>query len=140
VPTAAEGSVAALVETARRYRAATGRRVTFEYALIEGVNDDEGTAAALAALLQGTGTHVNLIPVNPTAGGFRRPGRGRVLAFERVLLEAGIQATVRVEKGKEIAAACGQLRTDTAPVRPAGAPPVRGRRQAALGPGPSPAR
>jgi len=53
-----------------------------------------------------------LIPVNPTAGNFKRPKRGRVLEFEKILLDSGVNCTVRVEKGVEIAAACGQLRTD----------------------------
>jgi 23S rRNA (adenine2503-C2)-methyltransferase len=114
VPTAGPTSVRDLVLAAQRFFHATGRRVTFEYALIDGVNDSPETAAELAALLKGTGCHVNLIPVNPTAGGFGRPTRLRVLEFERVLQERGINATVRVEKGTEISAACGQLRTDEA--------------------------
>ncbi|MCC6381487.1 MAG: 23S rRNA (adenine(2503)-C(2))-methyltransferase RlmN [Dehalococcoidia bacterium] len=112
VPTAGPHSVAELIAAAKRYGATTGRRVTFEYALIAGVNDGENQARALAALLRGQGAHVNLIPVNPTAGGYRRPPRARVLAFERVLRQGGVNVTVRVEKGTEIAAACGQLRTD----------------------------
>ena len=139
VPTASEGSAGALVAAARRYRAATGRRVSFEYALMAGVNDSDAAAADLAALLSGTDAHVNLIPVNPTAGGFERPARSRVVAFQRVLLEAGVAATVRVEKGTEISAACGQLRTDTAPLRTGGEPPVHGHRQAELARGQSPA-
>jgi 23S rRNA (adenine2503-C2)-methyltransferase len=114
VPTAGPNSVSEIVAAAKRYFAATGRRVTFEYALIAGENDSEATAAELARLVRGTGAHVNLIPVNPTAGGFRRPSRQRVLAFERILREAGVNCTVRVEKGTEISAACGQLRTDAA--------------------------
>lgn len=114
VPTAGPNSVSEIVAAAKRYFAATGRRVTFEYALIAGENDSDATAAELARLVRGTGAHVNLIPVNPTAGGFRRPSRQRVLAFERILREAGVNCTVRVEKGTEISAACGQLRTDAA--------------------------
>ncbi len=112
VPTATPHSVQELVSAARRYFARTGRRVTFEYALIDEQNDSPELAAELARLLRHTGLHVNLIPVNPTAGGFRRPPRARVLAFEGVLREAGVNCTVRVEKGSEISAACGQLRTD----------------------------
>jgi len=117
VPTAGPQSVGDIMAAARRYFTATGRRVTFEYALIDGVNDTPPLAAELARLLRGSGIHVNLIPVNPTAGGFRRPARPRVLAFERTLREAGVNVTVRVEKGSEIAAACGQLRTDESPAR-----------------------
>ena len=64
--------------------------MTFEYALIDGVNDSRETAEELARLLRRRRAHVNLIPVNPTAGGFRRPPRTRVLEFERVLREAGL--------------------------------------------------
>ncbi len=112
VPTAGPTSVGNIMAAAAAYFRKTGRRVTFEYALLEGVNDSLETARALGALVAKTGAHVNLIPVNPTAGGFRRPARARTLAFERVLREAGVTCTVRVEKGSEIAAACGQLRTD----------------------------
>ncbi|MBI5946785.1 MAG: 23S rRNA (adenine(2503)-C(2))-methyltransferase RlmN [Chloroflexi bacterium] len=114
VPTAGPGSVGRIMEAAADYFHRTGRRVTFEYALLEGVNDSVETARELAALVAKTGAHVNLIPVNPTAGGFRRPARARTLAFERVLRENGVNCTVRVEKGSEIAAACGQLRTEAA--------------------------
>lgn len=118
VPTAGPTSVRDLLAAASRYFKTTGRRVTFEYALIAGVNDSVEIAEELAGLLKGNGAHVNLIPVNPTAGGFDRPARRRVLEFEQVLLDAGINCTVRVEKGSEIAAACGQLRTDEAAERP----------------------
>ncbi len=112
VPTAGPQSVANLIAAARRYQRKTGRRVTFEYALIDGANDSPVLAAELGRRLQGMGAHVNLIPVNPTAGGFGKPPRNRVLEFEQVLRDAGITTTVRVEKGSEISAACGQLRTD----------------------------
>ncbi|MBA4179272.1 MAG: 23S rRNA (adenine(2503)-C(2))-methyltransferase RlmN [Anaerolinea sp.] len=147
VPTAGPTSVGDLVSAARRYFLATRRRVTFEYALIDGVSDSVETARRLAGLLRGSGTHVNLIPVNPTAGGFGRPSRHRVLEFERVLREGGVNCTVRVEKGSEISAACGQLRTDEAndaitemelmrvPVAP-----MRGRRQSLPSPIPSQTR
>ena len=112
VPTAGPHSATELVAAGRRYFEATGRRVTYEYALIDGVNDSPEQAEALARLLAGSAAHVNLIPVNPTAGGFKRPSRSCTLAFERVLRAHGVNSTVRVEKGVEIAAACGQLRTD----------------------------
>jgi len=147
VPTAGPHSVAGIMAAARRYFTATGRRVTFEYALIDGVNDTPGLAAELARLLRGTGIHVNLIPVNPTAGGFRRPARQRVIAFERTLREAGVNVTVRIEKGSEIAAACGQLRTGEAPARvdfeplsPPGAAAPHVPRPAAPAPSQSPRR
>jgi 23S rRNA (adenine2503-C2)-methyltransferase len=112
VPTASPTSVGDLISAARRYFKKTGRRITFEYALIAGENDSTETAVELGRLLKGSGVHVNLIPVNPTAGGYGRPNRAAVLAFERTLREAGVNCTVRVEKGTEISAACGQLRTD----------------------------
>jgi len=147
VPTAGPHSVADIMAAARRYFTATGRRVTFEYALIDGVNDTPGLAAELARLLRGSGIHVNLIPVNPTAGGFRRPARQRVIAFERTLREAGVNVTVRIEKGSEIAAACGQLRTGEAPARvdfeplsPPGAAAPHVPRPAAPAPSQSPRR
>jgi 23S rRNA (adenine2503-C2)-methyltransferase len=141
VPTAGPHSVRDIVAAAKRYFRATGRRVTFEYALIAGENDSAEVARELAGLLRGTPTHVNLIPVNPTAGGFGRPARGVVLEFERILREAGVNCTVRVEKGSEISAACGQLRTDAADgfvsldeLSHAPVAPARGRRQAATAP------
>ena len=138
VPTAGPTSVEDLVSAAQRFFRRTGRRVTFEYALIDGVNDSDALAEELAVLLRGMGVHVNLIPVNPTAGGYGRPPRGRVLAFERILVEGGVNCTVRVEKGAEISAACGQLRTDEAgDASPARGAPVHGRRQSRLFPEPS---
>ncbi|MDE1769307.1 MAG: 23S rRNA (adenine(2503)-C(2))-methyltransferase RlmN [Thaumarchaeota archaeon] len=112
VPTAGPNSVEDLVMAAKRYFKKTGRRVTFEYALIDGINDSNKVALELAHLLKGNGAHVNLIPMNPTAGGFSRPARKRVLAFQQILRDGGVNCTVRVEKGSEISAACGQLRTD----------------------------
>ena len=111
-----------IVAAARAHVQATGRRVSFEYVLVAGVNDSVAQARSLAALLRGLNCHVNLIPLNPSAGVFgRRPSRAAVLAFQRALDAAGAPATVRVEKGRDIAAACGQLRGD----RVAGAPGAR---------------
>lgn len=112
VPTARPNSVRELLDAGKRYFRATGRRVSLEYALIDGVNDAPEQAHALARLLRGAGMHVNLIPLNPTAGPFAAPSRRGVREFRRILTEAGVNATVRIEKGSEIAAACGQLRTD----------------------------
>ena len=112
VPTAGPHSVEEIIDAGRRYYKKTGRRVTFEYALMAGINDSPEIATQLANLLDGNGSHVNLIPINPTAGDFKRPSQERVLEFERILSDAGVNCTVRVEKGTEISAACGQLRTD----------------------------
>jgi 23S rRNA (adenine2503-C2)-methyltransferase len=117
ISTAHRYPLADIVGACREYIERTGRRVTFEYCLIEGVNDAPEQARALGALLKGLLCHVNLIPVNPTAdSGIRRPARARTLAFQRELAAAGIACTVRVEKGVEISAACGQLRGDAVSV------------------------
>jgi 23S rRNA (adenine2503-C2)-methyltransferase len=77
------------------------------------VNDEPEQARRLAQRIRGIQAHVNLIPYNPTAGAdLRRPSLERVRSFQRELQAAGINATVRIERGVEIAAACGQLRTD----------------------------
>ncbi len=113
VPTSRGTSLDELIDCGREYFAATGRRVTFAYALLEGVNDEPDQARALAERLRGVSAHVNLIPYNPTAGpGLRRPSIARVRAFQRALIEEGVNATIRMERGVEIAAACGQLRID----------------------------
>ena len=112
VPTAGSHSVEDIIKSGRNYFKKTGRRVTFEYALMEGINDSPETAHELAMLLKGNGSHVNIIPINPTAGDFKRPSEKNVLEFEQILRKSGVNCTVRVEKGTEISAACGQLRTD----------------------------
>jgi len=112
VPTATPNSVEEIIEAGRRYYKKTGRRVTFEYALMAGINDSSEIAEELARLLKDNGSHVNLIPINPTAGNFKRPTQNNILEFERILSDAGVNCTVRMEKGTEISAACGQLRTD----------------------------
>ncbi|MDC0154395.1 23S rRNA (adenine(2503)-C(2))-methyltransferase RlmN [Nitrosopumilus sp.] len=112
VPTATLNSVEEIIESGYNYFKKTGRRVTFEYALMDGVNDSPEIAHNLAKLLEGNGSHVNLIPINPTAGDFKRPSNNRVYEFERILSSSGVNCTIRIEKGTEISAACGQLRTD----------------------------
>jgi 23S rRNA (adenine2503-C2)-methyltransferase len=111
IPTAHRYPLPDILQACRAYSAKTGRRVTFEYCLMAGTNDAPEQARALAAALQGMLCHVNLIPVNPTSDdGIRRPARTRTLAFQRELAAHGVACTVRVEKGVEISAACGQLR------------------------------
>lgn len=103
--------IADLVAACREYAEETGRRVTFEYVLIDGLNDAPSHAEALAHLLQGVRCHVNVIPLNPVPGGaFRRPPVDRVRDFARMLRSRGVPVTVRIERGTEIQAACGQLR------------------------------
>ena len=103
-----------LLEACKRYFAKTGRRVSFEYALIAGVNDSPGQAARLAKLLRGFGCHVNLIPVNQVKERTinRRSSREAIQAFLQVLERNGVNATVRRELGADINAACGQLRRE----------------------------
>ena len=89
----------------------TGRRVSYEYSVVAGVNDHDAEAEKLAALLHGKNAHVNLIPVNPvTERHFERPSRERVEAFQKTLVKNGIHATIRRELGTDIDGACGQLR------------------------------
>lgn len=105
--------VETLVAACRDYFETTGRRVSFEYALIDGQNDSGGDARALASLLGGFPCHVNLIPVNEVAeSGFKKPSRQRVHSFREILEHAGLNVTVRRELGADIAAACGQLRLE----------------------------
>ncbi|MCM3887216.1 23S rRNA (adenine(2503)-C(2))-methyltransferase RlmN [Frankia sp. R82] len=102
--------VAEVLAAAWAYVERTGRRVSIEYALIDGVNDDVDRADALATLLAGRLAHVNLIPLNPTAGSaWRASAESGQRAFVRRLRERGIATTVRDTRGREIAAACGQL-------------------------------
>lgn len=100
-----------VMEAIRYYIAKTGRRVTFEYALIGGVNDQPEHAEELADVLGGMLCHVNLIPVNhvPERKYVRTP-REDIFKFHRILQSRGINATIRREQGHDIAAACGQLR------------------------------
>ena len=100
-----------LLKACRDYIAATGRRISFEYAMIDGVNDSDAHAAELADRLQGMLCHVNLIPVNAVEGKKqRRSSRERIRAFMSVLEKKGINATVRRTLGADINASCGQLR------------------------------
>ncbi|WMJ83087.1 23S rRNA (adenine(2503)-C(2))-methyltransferase RlmN [Oscillospiraceae bacterium LTW-04] len=100
-----------LLAACRRYFAKTGRRISYEYALIAGVNDSPQQAKKLLALLRNQSCHVNLIPVNPVAEtGFTRGSRKQAEAFRDILTAGGLSATIRRELGSEIDAACGQLR------------------------------
>jgi 23S rRNA (adenine2503-C2)-methyltransferase len=102
--------IAELLAATQDYIAATNRRVSFEYVLMQGENDTPEQARKLADLLRGMLCHVNLIPWNPVPGTpLGRSERKRVLNFQQVLQDAGVACTVRVERGVDIAAACGQL-------------------------------
>jgi 23S rRNA (adenine2503-C2)-methyltransferase len=100
-----------ILAACQHYYNHTGRRVTFEYCLLKGVNDSQAEAAALASLLKGLNCHVNLIPFNEVRqSNFRSPEPAGIMAFRRVLEEAGITVTQREQRGAGIQAACGQLR------------------------------
>jgi len=100
-----------LIRACREYTEATKRRVTFEYALIRGVNDTDRHAEQLAELVKGMLCHVNLIPLNPVdETGYTTAGRGRALEFTRFLERCGVTATTRRQLGADIDGACGQLR------------------------------
>ena len=104
--------LAEVIAACREYVEQTGRRVSFEYALIQGVNDEPQQARELAQLVRGLLCHVNLIPLNATAECDYRPAsRERIMAFRRELNEAGIPNTVRLGRGMDIQAGCGQLRS-----------------------------
>ncbi|MDO7786189.1 23S rRNA (adenine(2503)-C(2))-methyltransferase RlmN [Desulforamulus aquiferis] len=100
-----------LMDACRRYIEITGRRITFEYALLSDVNDHMEQAKKLIGLLKGLLCHVNIIPANPVEGrGFERTSQEKVQAFKEVLEKGGLAVTVRRELGTDIDAACGQLR------------------------------
>lgn len=100
-----------LLAACREYIEATGRRISFEYAMIDGINDSDAHAEELAARLRGMLCHVNLIPVNAVAGkAQQRSSRLRIQNFMKVLEKRGINVTVRRTLGADINASCGQLR------------------------------
>ncbi len=102
-----------LIAACKDYIAATRRQVTFEYVLLAGVNDTPEYAHLLGDLLAPLKqfAHVNCIPVNATSASYRTPGPEAIRAFRDILFEHGISNSVRAERGDDIAAACGQLRT-----------------------------
>ena len=110
--------IAEVMDAIREYIAATNRRVTFEYAMMAGINDTPELAVMLAALLRplrspagGVMCHVNLIPLNPVAESPYQPSTPEAAAaFQGILERGGIPATVRMRRGVDIDAGCGQLR------------------------------
>lgn len=111
IPVNRQHPIAELTDACRTYRLVTGRRVTFEWAMIDGVNDTDDDADELAAIAGETMAHVNLIPLNPTPG-YPTVGssQDRIRRFRRRLTDQGVNATVRANRGTDIDAACGQLR------------------------------
>lgn len=114
MPVARRWSMDELLDACNEYTRLTSRRITYEYSLIENVNDSAGHAEILAGKLKGTLCHVNLIPVNTVKGiDFNKSSRDRTDAFKNILEKYGIAVTVRRELGSDIMAACGQLRRNT---------------------------
>ena len=102
-----------LIDACRRYQQTTGRRISFEYSMVRGVNDSDQTAAMLAKLIRGMGAHVNLIPINPVDGSpYSASDDANVRRFQQRLMDLGVNATVRRRLGQDISAACGQLRRE----------------------------
>jgi len=111
IPSAHKYSLQDLLSECREYVRLTGRRVTFEYILLAGVNDGIKQAAELAQLLRGFQSHVNLIPYNPIReADYQRPSSSQIQAFVNVLKQQQIAVSVRYSRGLEAEAACGQLR------------------------------
>lgn len=104
-------NIDALILACKNYQSITGRRISFEYAVIDGINDRYEDARQLSELLRGIMCHVNLIPVNPIENGrYRPPSKANILKFQKTLNELGINATIRRTLGSDISASCGQLR------------------------------
>ncbi|MEG1286540.1 MAG: 23S rRNA (adenine(2503)-C(2))-methyltransferase RlmN [Clostridium sp.] len=111
MPIANKYTIKELLDACKYYVDKTGRRITYEYALVSGVNDSIEDAKSLSKLLKGLLCHVNLIPVNEIKENtLKRPSKKVIEEFETILKNAGIEVTVRREMGSDISAACGQLR------------------------------
>jgi 23S rRNA (adenine2503-C2)-methyltransferase len=105
----------ALLDGCRQYELGPGRRITFEYVMLKGLNDTRQDAQRILALLKGIPAKVNLIPYNPhPASPFERPDLTEVMAFQKYLLDRDMTTTIRISKGPDILAACGQLRSKEA--------------------------
>ena len=111
MPIANKYSIEEILKACRAYYGHNNRRLTFEYSLVGGVNDSEADARALAMLLKGINAHINLIPVNPIKErDFIQSDAQAVLKFKNKLEKYGENVTIRREMGRDIQAACGQLR------------------------------
>ena len=121
VPLNRKYPIAELLAACRRYPGASNaRRITFEYIMLRGINDSEADARELVRLIAGIPAKVNLIPFNPWPGATYQPStRERLDAFAAVVTEAGFASPVRTPRGRDILAACGQLRTESIRSRPA---------------------
>jgi 23S rRNA (adenine2503-C2)-methyltransferase len=111
MPIAEKYSVASIVEAAKRHVEKTGRRISFEYALMDGVNDDDSSIEELSVLLKGMNCHINLIPLNRVSeSAYSGTSAARVREIAGILENRGLNVTVRRKLGEDIDGACGQLR------------------------------
>lgn len=111
VPVNKKHSIEDIIESVYYYQTITGKRITFEYVLIDHFNDYEEDAENLAELLKGLSYFVNVIPLNPISADLKRPSEKRISDFINRLRSLGVNAELRTEKGTDIKAACGQLKT-----------------------------
>ena len=114
MPVNKKWNIDALLKACRDYQKITTRRISFEYALIEGINDSDANAKELASRLRGIMCHVNLIPANPVKENtFKKPDRKAIIAFQKKLESLGVNTTIRRTLGADIDASCGQLKKKT---------------------------
>ncbi len=113
IPTRFRRDIREILEACAIHREATTRMLTFEYVMLENINDSREQAAKLAVLAKQAHAKVNLIPYNKASGAFTRPPADVIKRFENTLKAAGVQVTTRVEKGSGASAACGQLRASS---------------------------
>ena len=121
VPLNRKYPIAELLAACRRYPAASNaRRITFEYVMLRGINDSEAEARELVRLIAGIPAKVNLIPFNPWPGSAYQPStRQQLDRFAQIVMDAGFASPIRMPRGRDILAACGQLRTESRRERPA---------------------
>lgn len=106
--------ISKIIEAVKTYIAKTNRRVTFEYILLEGINDSEKDAKELSKLVKDINCYINLIPYNETNNiGFRRTNKMQIMKFYDILKKNNINVTIRKEFGSKVSAACGQLRSES---------------------------
>jgi 23S rRNA (adenine2503-C2)-methyltransferase len=126
IPTSRTQRLSDLIDACRRFPLKHRDRITFEYVLLDGVNDTPADATRLAALLGGLPAKVNLIPLNEAPGiPFARPSDQRVNRFAQSLATSGLNVSVRTSRGRDIRAACGQLLVEGGPGAPRGGIPLR---------------
>jgi 23S rRNA (adenine2503-C2)-methyltransferase len=116
VPLNRKYPIAELIAACRRYPGSSNaRRITFEYVMLKGINDSTADARALVELLAGIPAKVNLIPFNPWPGSTYETSTGAAIdRFANIVMDAGFSSPVRTPRGRDILAACGQLRTEAA--------------------------